>query len=634
MYVAQLKLWNFRKFGNQDQFNVQNPHCIINFNRGLNVLIGENDSGKTAIVDAIKLVLKTHSNDWLRLEQEDFYTDAIRLRIECIIEGLEDDTEAQHFTEWLGWSGTGTDAKPYLRLILDASRNSERILPYDVKAGADANGHLLTAEAKELLRCTYLRPLRDAKWELVPKRNSRSSQILIAHKAFEGQHNTHPFVGLYRDLNAEIEAYFKGQNKNGEDLHVDQQGGKILKSIIDKYLQQFRKMDSKILMEKTDLKGILESLCLLFDVGYNLGLGSHNLLSIATELLHLQKDNWEGIRLGLIEEIEAHLHPQVQLQVIETIQKEAQNVQLIFTTHSPNIGSKIPLENLIICQGDKTFPMGADYTMLKKTDYSFLMRFLDVTKSNLFFAKGVILIEGWGEELILPELSNKIKINLTEKGVCIVNVGNTAFLRYCGIFKRKIGPQMTTPVAVLTDVDVLPIEAAPTKNIPHPDDPNRKQEIPLTQAEISNAIIEATARKQKYNGGPVRSYVSPFWTLEYCIARSVKLRKILYRSVLEALREQREDDGVADLRPYNNAITNLETYFNNWQESDELIAYKIYAHIKNGEHNLPNVKKEAVSKTIVAQRFAENLKRAQIDDLTTEPSITYLLDAIRYAATI
>ena len=57
MYLANLKLWNFRKFGKRNGLSVDEPHLNLNFTKGLNVLIGENDSGKTAIIDAIKLVL-------------------------------------------------------------------------------------------------------------------------------------------------------------------------------------------------------------------------------------------------------------------------------------------------------------------------------------------------------------------------------------------------------------------------------------------------------------------------------------------------------------------------------------------------------------------------------------------------
>jgi putative ATP-dependent endonuclease of OLD family len=87
---------------------------------------------------------------------------------------------------------------------------------------------------------------------------------------------------------------------------------------------------------------------------------------------------------------------------IEDKKKENKDIQLILSTHSPNLGSKIELKNLIICSNNEVFPPGHVYTELEENDYSFLQRFLDVTKANLFFAKGVILVEGWAEELFLP----------------------------------------------------------------------------------------------------------------------------------------------------------------------------------------------------------------------------------------
>ena len=60
------------------------------------------DSGKTAIIDAIKMVLKTHSAEWIKVEDEDFFRDADRFRIECRFKDINDD-EAKYFTEWIDW---------------------------------------------------------------------------------------------------------------------------------------------------------------------------------------------------------------------------------------------------------------------------------------------------------------------------------------------------------------------------------------------------------------------------------------------------------------------------------------------------------------------------------------------------
>ena len=73
MYLKNIKLWNFRKFGDNGEYDINKPNLSLNFTKGLNVLIGENDSGKTAIIDAIKIVLKTHAYEWIKIEHDDFF---------------------------------------------------------------------------------------------------------------------------------------------------------------------------------------------------------------------------------------------------------------------------------------------------------------------------------------------------------------------------------------------------------------------------------------------------------------------------------------------------------------------------------------------------------------------------------
>jgi putative ATP-dependent endonuclease of OLD family len=70
MHLSELKIWNFRKYGSAENGD---PGLHIKFNKGLNLLVGENDSGKTAIVDAIKFALQTQSHDYQRLEERDFF---------------------------------------------------------------------------------------------------------------------------------------------------------------------------------------------------------------------------------------------------------------------------------------------------------------------------------------------------------------------------------------------------------------------------------------------------------------------------------------------------------------------------------------------------------------------------------
>lgn len=622
MYLSNLKLWNFRKFGSISDFDIKKPDLDLNFKKGLNVLIGENDTGKSAIIDAIKLVLRTHSYEWLRVTDEDFFQDSERFRIEIQFQDLADE-EAKNFTEWLGWTGKGEKVKPFLRLIYDVTRKDSKIFPSDVHAGVDDEGYQLNAEAREYLKVTYLKPLRDAKAEFVPKKNSRLSQILQGHEAFKGDEESHYLVKIFKHFNLAIEKYFEAKKPkndgsgNFEDL-IEDKKGKELKDKIDEFIHDLydRTKNSKFSVSEGKLKNILEKLELSIENEINPGLGTLNRLFMASELLHLGKPNWNGVRLGLIEELEAHLHPQAQMQIVETLQEE-KNIQLILTTHSPNLASKVKLENLIIFNNNNAFPMGQQYTKLDSTDYSFLERFLDTTKANLFFARGVILVEGWAEEILLPALAKKAGYNLTEKGVSIVNVASTAFLRYAKIFHRKYEQkfngvrikvekydndfrifrdnseiaedliteknekkfiewvkvnytEMNIPVAIITDLDVKP------------EDEDKKK-------------LEIEKKKTKYSGQRVETFVSPHWTLEYCLFKSTSLDSKFQEIV----------KGIHSKTNWTDFAKGLTDKLNNKGLNKTEIAYKL-AHFLEADSN-----KNTPEITIVADDIAiEYLIRA------------------------
>jgi len=505
LYLSILKLWNFRKFGSKANFSLAKPHLSLALNPGLNVLIGENDSGKSAIIDAIRIVLKTHSYEWARIDEDDFHSGQHRLRIELILSGIGLD-EGKNFTEFLSWETVDGKLNPLLCLNLDVSRNpaNGQILPYEVRAGADSRGKALSPEAREYLKVTYLKPLRDAEEELVARKNSRLSQILVGHEAFKNKKADHVLLRLLEAFNGSIEGYFVGMDHAG--AKIDDQLGKGLKDQIDTYIGALYKDGCKTSLavtERAQLRSLLEKLELSIQGEAWPGLGTLNRLFMASELLHLNKENWTGLRLGLVEELEAHLHPQAQMQAIETFQQQ-KDVQLILTTHSPNIGSKLRLENLIICGNGNAFPMGESHTELSGDDYAFLERFLDVTKANLFFSRGAILVEGWSEELLMQELAKLAGYNLTAAGVAVVNVNSLAFIRYANVFKRKSEPYFTRPIAVVTDSDIQPsAEDGP---------------IPGDKAKLTAAIADKAG---KYDGQCVKSFIAPQWTLEYCLWKSV-----------------------------------------------------------------------------------------------------------------
>ncbi|MBA3664352.1 MAG: AAA family ATPase [Bacteroidetes bacterium] len=607
MYISNIKLWNFRKYGSVAAIDLARPNFSLNFTTGLNVVIGENDSGKSAIIDAIKLVLKTHSYDYIRADDTDFYNRAERFRIELIFSGLEP-VEAKNFTEWLAWEGSGVTAMPFLKLIYDVSRTGKRIIPTDVKAGVDDEGYQLTAEARDYLKATYLKPLRDAENELVAKKNSRISQILLGDAAFKNKDYDHELVRIFSDLNGELVKYFKGEAievKNAAGLRetLTPQEGKAIKQKIDSYIQSFHGQTNESNFDAVgpDIKNILEKITLSLKGELNPGLGTLNRLFMAAELLHLNKSSWTGIRLGLIEELEAHLHPQAQMQVIEALQKQ-EKIQLILTTHSPNLASKLKLEHLIICNNGNGFPMGAAYTKLVAEDYRFLEKFLDTTKANLFFAKGVILVEGWAEEILIPSVAKSIGINLTEKGVSVVNIGNLAFQKYASIFLRKAAPHMTIPIAVVTDSDIRAYDKVKGAD----------GKITYTKKDGVAYAAECTAKvalldaKSEAN---VKYFVAPEWTLEYTLFKSTSISATFQVSAKKVHKSKK------------------------WNaDFDEYLAKKLYKKtLKKTEiaYEMANVLDKDISQV---EKGVIPAKTIVINPTDATDSINYLVKAIQYAA--
>ncbi|KUJ60684.1 hypothetical protein AR687_16780 [Flavobacteriaceae bacterium CRH] len=591
MYLSELKLWNFRKYGSEKPFDLSKPNLIVPFNKGLNVLIGENDSGKTSIIDAIKLVLKTHAYEWIKVEESDFYRGSDKLRIELEFKDIKPN-EAKNFIEWLGWEGTGKDAIPILRLIYQVEIKQDRIQVTDVKAGMDEIGYSLNAEAREYLKTTYLKALRDADNDLTAKKNSRLSQILKEHEFFKkkSKDEEHPFESKFKKLNLEIEKWFKAD------------GNEKLKKIIDDFLVSFTHKDktSNISLGDSDIKSILEKVSLGILNEQNLGLGTMNRLYMAAELLHLKKENWDGLKLCMIEELEAHLHPQAQMKIIEALQKETE-VQFILSTHSPNLASKVKLHNLIFCNNNMALPLGEvpneenertnkdKYTKLDKYDYKFLERFLDVTKANLFFAKGIILVEGWSEEIILPVIAKRLGYDLTEKEISIVNVGSTAYLKFAKIFLRQNATEkLNIPVAIITDLDNRP--EAKDNSFCAVKKEKKEEKIKELEKSFNNTNV-------------LLSYTSD-WTLEWCLYNSETLSKSFKESVSEVHSGTDEFKG------------------------EKFEETKFISKLRKDKGHSP------IDKVEVASLLAEKIEKNYLitkENLAKDKKIEYIIKAIKYA---
>jgi putative ATP-dependent endonuclease of OLD family len=217
---------------------------------------------------------------------------------------------------------------------------------------------------------------------------------------------------------------------------------------------------------------LLRALRILFDGNKRdiseASVGTANVLYLALRSLDLDSLVEEGSRehtFFSIEEPEAHLHPHLQRLVYRsylrprqaTIKEgklEKKPVTYLLTTHSPHIASVTPVESLILLSKDSnedaTVGISGASINLNKAERDDIERYLDVSRAEGLFSRGVLLVEGDAEKFLVPTLAARAGYDLDSLGITVCSIGGTNFVPYVKFF----GPQgLGIPVAVLTDLD-------------------------------------------------------------------------------------------------------------------------------------------------------------------------------------